>query len=72
MESIKDDVPPKAWTELSDQASGRAIDAYDFGVLVGLGKLVPDDYTITEDVVQGVSEALAALSQFVERMVNRA
>jgi Na+/H+-dicarboxylate symporter len=72
MESIKDIIPREVFMALSDQAAGRALDAYDFGVLVGLGKLTPEyGYTITEDIVRGVSESLVTLSQFVEHMAER-
>ena len=72
MESIKDVIPRKAWIELSDQAAGRAIDAYDLGVLVGLGKLTPDDLTLTPDAMDGVSKALEGLAMWTKLMADRA
>jgi len=72
MESIKDVIPRKAWCELSDQAGGRAINAYDLGVLVGLGKLVPDDLSLTADAMDGVSDTLKALAVWVGLMAERA
>jgi hypothetical protein len=71
MESIKDLIPRKSWIELSDLAAGRAIDSFDYGVLVGLGKLPPDTGAFRDDAIVGVSEALTALSRYVEYMAER-
>ena len=72
MESIRELIPAKALCELSDQAGGRAINAYDLGVLVGLGKLAPDDLSLTADAMDGVSDALKALAVWVGLMAERA
>ena len=72
MESIKDLIPQKAWIELVDLTARRALDAYDLGVLVGLGKIVPDDLTLTPDAMGAVSDALKALAVWVGLMEERA
>ena len=72
MASIKDLIPRKAWIELVDLTARRAIDAYDLGVLVGLGKLTPDDLTLTPDAMDGVSKALEGLAVWTRLMADRA
>ena len=72
MESINKLIPREAWVELVDLTGTRAIDAYDFGVLVGLGKLAPEDFSLTADAMDGVSDALKALAVWVGLMAARA
>jgi len=68
MESIKDAIPLRTWNRIWDLSADRAINSFDYGVLVGLGKLPPDHGAFADDAIQGVSEALTTLSRFVEGM----
>ena len=68
LESVKDLIPGKMYRDLSDGAGNRVCEAYDYGLSIGAGQIVPDDCDgmAREEAILVLRRGMERLCGFVE------
>ncbi len=67
---IRDQVPSDRWYDVEDLTGERVIEAYEYGVWAGLGRLVPSsvDHLTAPGAIQSVRDVLGRLSAILGRV----